>query len=200
MLDIRKNDITSNLDKDYIILDYALLPAIPELFNLCHYKILIEANINERKMHIIKRDNTSENKFNLREKASLEYDINNYDLVINNDFSKKFHFDAYGTYLHFVENSKEKNVAYYFGSFDPITYGHIDIIEKVLKLGFDKIILAVTLNSNKKDTKFSLDKKVKMIKEVFNHNSKIQVITVDSGKASTRIAKEYNCSALIRGL
>lgn len=193
--------IYSNLNKDYIILDYALLPSIPELFNTCNYKIFIDADIEERKKRIIERDNTSEEKFNQREKASLTYNTNMYDLIIaNSDNSiQKLIFDAYATCFHLLKISKEK-VAYYPGSFDPITYGHIDIIEKVLKLGFDKIIVAVTFNSSKKNTMFTLGERVEMIKEVFNYNPKIEVITVDSGKASARAAKEYNCSALIRGL
>ena len=53
--------------------------------------------------------------------------------------------------------------AVYPGSFDPITYGHIDIIEKSANI-FDEIIIAVTYNSNKKYL-FTLEERVKLIRK-----------------------------------
>ena len=54
--------------------------------------------------------------------------------------------------------------AIYPGSFDPITYGHLDIIKRALKI-FEEVIVAVANDSSKK-TLFSVDERVKMIKQV----------------------------------
>ena len=54
------------------------------------------------------------------------------------------------------------NIALYPGTFDPITYGHIDVIKKCLKI-FDKVIVATTDNINK-DYFFSLEDRLSIIK------------------------------------
>lgn len=59
-----------------------------------------------------------------------------------------------------------KKIAVYPGSFDPITNGHINLIERALKL-FDKVIIGVLDNSNKK-TWFSPSERVKMIEKIFS--------------------------------
>lgn len=86
-------------------------------------------------------------------------------------------------------------VAVYPGSFDPITYGHLDILERALKI-FDKIIVLVAVNENKK-SRFSIGERVDMIKEAVN-NPNIEVdytngLTVD-------YAKTHGATHLIRGL
>ena len=68
------------------------------------------------------------------------------------------------------------------GSFDPITLGHVDIIQRALPL-FDEIILAIGINLDKKYM-FSLEDRVKFLEETFKGESKIQVkiykgLTVD---------------------
>ena len=61
------------------------------------------------------------------------------------------------------------------GSFDPITIGHQDIIERVLPL-FDKIIVAIGINSSKK-YHFTLEQRMEFIQLTFNNNPKIEVVT-----------------------
>lgn len=68
------------------------------------------------------------------------------------------------------------------GSFDPITLGHMDIIERGLDL-FDEIIIAIGVNSEKKNM-WTLEERVRFIEEIFKGNSKIKVksytgLTVD---------------------
>ena len=67
---------------------------------------------------------------------------------------------------------KEK-IAVYPGSFDPITYGHIDIIKRALKI-FDKVIVAVATNYQKKPL-FSPEERVVMIKEALKDLPNVQV-------------------------
>jgi len=68
-----------------------------------------------------------------------------------------------------------KKIAVYPGSFDPITYGHLDIINRGLKV-FDEIIVAVACNSQK-NALFSFDERVAMIKEVVKEQERVTVDT-----------------------
>ena len=65
------------------------------------------------------------------------------------------------------------SIAVYPGSFDPITYGHLDIIERSAKV-FDKLIIAVLTNSAKKPM-FTLDEKIEMIQETTKHLKNVEV-------------------------
>ncbi|WP_417886353.1 pantetheine-phosphate adenylyltransferase [Zunongwangia sp.] len=82
------------------------------------------------------------------------------------------------------------------GSFDPITLGHVDIIERALPL-FDEIILAIGTNSNKKYM-FSLEKRLTFLKETFKAESKIKVTTYKG--LTVDFCKEIDAKFLLRGL
>jgi len=86
--------------------------------------------------------------------------------------------------------------AIYPGSFDPITYGHIDIALRGLKI-FDELIIAVGVNRNKKSF-FSSSERVAQIKEIFHENSSVKVITYDSMLID--LARELKVFTIIRGL
>ena len=58
-----------------------------------------------------------------------------------------------------------KKVAIYPGTFDPITFGHIDVIKKALKL-FDKVIVAASDGSNK-NYLFNSDERIKLLKKLY---------------------------------
>ena len=86
-------------------------------------------------------------------------------------------------------------IAVYPGSFDPITNGHLEILNRALNI-FDKVIMLVAINPNKK-TRFSPEERVAMIKEAVN-NPRVEV---DSYSGLTvKYAKEHGASHLIRGL
>ncbi len=90
----------------------------------------------------------------------------------------------------------QKKTAIYPGSFDPLTNGHIDIIERALDI-FDQVIIAVLHNPNKK-VLFTMDERVKMIKQSFNGRKSI---LVDSfGGLLVDYAKMKNAVAIIRGM
>ncbi len=85
----------------------------------------------------------------------------------------------------------------YPGSFDPITKGHMNIIKQASEL-FDEVIVAVLVNPNKTNTFFTAKERVDMIDELYKDNPHIRVV---SGKvASTDMAIEQDCKAIIRGL
>lgn len=87
-------------------------------------------------------------------------------------------------------------IAIYPGSFDPVTKGHVDIIERSAKM-FDVLIVAV-LNNNSKSPLFSVDERVNMLHEVTKH---IKNVKVDSFSGLlVDYAKKTNASVIIRGL
>jgi len=92
-------------------------------------------------------------------------------------------------------------IAIYPGTFDPITYGHIDVIKKALKL-FDKIIVAVSETTNK-DYLFSSVERINIVnKSLFTdlklNKKKISVVSFNS--LTTDLCKKYNSNVILRGL
>ena len=92
-------------------------------------------------------------------------------------------------------------VVIYPGTFDPITYGHIDVIKKALKL-FDKIVVGVSNVSNK-NYLFSSEERIDIIKKaLFNdlklNKKNITVISFDS--LTTNLCKKYKSKIILRGL
>tara|TARA_Y200000002_G_scaffold304657_1_gene260298 strand:+ start:232 stop:726 length:495 start_codon:yes stop_codon:yes gene_type:complete len=92
-------------------------------------------------------------------------------------------------------------VAIYPGTFDPITYGHIDVIKKSLKL-FDKIVVGVS-NVSSKDYLFSSDERIDIVnRALFNdlklNRKKILVVSFDS--LTTDLCKKYKSNIILRGL
>lgn len=87
-------------------------------------------------------------------------------------------------------------VAVYPGSFDPVTNGHIDILEKTSKI-FDKIIIAVVHNVTK-NALFSLDERVELIRESTKHLDNIEVECFNG--LLTDYIREKKACAIIRGL
>ena len=92
---------------------------------------------------------------------------------------------------------KFMKVSIYPGSFDPITLGHMDIINRACSL-FDKIIIAIA-KSETKDPLFSLEDRLKLAKTIYKDNSQVEVIGFPR-QLTVDVAKEYNACAIIRGL
>lgn len=91
--------------------------------------------------------------------------------------------------------------AIYPGTFDPITYGHIDVIKKSLLI-FDRLIVATSDNENK-NYYFSIDERVDIInyslfKELKLSRKKIKVISFNN--LTIELCKKYNSNVIIRGL
>ena len=92
-------------------------------------------------------------------------------------------------------------IAIYPGTFDPITFGHIDVIKKSIKI-FDKVIVATTDSFNK-NYLFSIDERVEIINEsIFKDlklsRNKIKVVTFD--KLTIDLCNKYKANVIIRGL
>lgn len=86
--------------------------------------------------------------------------------------------------------------AIYPGSFDPVTLGHIDVIERASKL-FDHLIIGV-LNNSAKSPLFSTEERVKMLQEVTKDIPNVEVGSF--GGLTVEFAKECGANALVRGL
>jgi pantetheine-phosphate adenylyltransferase len=88
-------------------------------------------------------------------------------------------------------------IAIYPGSFDPLTFGHIDILERAASL-FDKVIVGVAESKAKKPL-FTVDERLALIDEMFADNNKIESLGY-SEKLTVDLARENNAIAIIRGL
>ena len=88
-------------------------------------------------------------------------------------------------------------IAIYPGSFDPITFGHIDIVERACAL-FDQVILGVA-ESESKNPLFNVQERIELIEEIFQDNPKSEGLGY-SKKLTVDLARENDAIAIIRGL
>lgn len=88
------------------------------------------------------------------------------------------------------------NIAVFPGSFDPITNGHIDLINRASRL-FSKVIVAVAENKNK-DPLFSLNQRVSLVEDLFKSTNNVEVCGFSS--LLVDFAKERGAEFIIRGL
>ena len=92
-----------------------------------------------------------------------------------------------------------KTLALYPGSFDPITYGHLDILERATEL-FDNVIITIAIN-NKKDTVFSGDERETLIAECLQDKQWANRVEIQQFTGLlVDFAKEKNAQTLIRGV
>jgi pantetheine-phosphate adenylyltransferase len=92
-------------------------------------------------------------------------------------------------------------VAIYPGTFDPITYGHIDVIKKALKL-FDKIIVGVS-NVSHKNYLFNSEERINIVNKALFKDLKLnkkKVFVVSFSSLTTDLCKKYKSNIILRGL
>jgi pantetheine-phosphate adenylyltransferase len=89
-----------------------------------------------------------------------------------------------------------RKIAVYPGSFDPITYGHLDIINRGLKI-FDEVVVAVAANSQK-NSLFTIDERVGLIRDVFKDEKRVIVDTF-TGLLIDYVSSRH-AHVIIRGL
>lgn len=87
-------------------------------------------------------------------------------------------------------------IAVYPGTFDPITYGHMDIIQRASKL-FDRLIIAVANNSAKSPL-LNVEERIAIIREIYKHESGIEIVQLTGLLAD--FVKTRNASTVVRGL
>ena len=92
-------------------------------------------------------------------------------------------------------------IAIYPGTFDPITFGHIDVIKKSLKL-FDKIVVGVSDESNK-NYLFSSVERIEIVNKALFKDLKLnrkKIKVVSFGSLTTDLCKKYKSNIILRGL
>ena len=92
-------------------------------------------------------------------------------------------------------------VVIYPGTFDPITYGHIDVIQKALKL-FDKIVVGVS-NVNNKSYLFSSEERINIVNKALFEDlklSKKKIVVVSFNSLTTDLCKKFKSNIILRGL
>lgn len=89
-----------------------------------------------------------------------------------------------------------KRTAIYPGTFDPVTFGHIDVLERAAKL-FDNLVVSVAISSSKK-TLFTVEERTEMMKQVTSKMKNVKVETFDG--LLVNYARQKKADAIIRGL
>ena len=87
-------------------------------------------------------------------------------------------------------------IAVYPGTFDPITNGHTDLVNRGAKI-FDKVIIAVAENPSK-NTLFNVKERISFIQEIFNMNTQVEIYPLD--KLLVEFANDHNATVILRGL
>ena len=92
-------------------------------------------------------------------------------------------------------------IAIYPGTFDPITFGHVDVIKKSLKL-FDKVVVGVSDEGNK-NYLFSSDERIEIVNKALFKDLKLnkkKIKVVSFGSLTTDLCKKYKSNIILRGL
>ena len=89
-----------------------------------------------------------------------------------------------------------KTNALYPGSFDPITLGHTDVIERCAPM-FSKLYIGVGTNTSKKYL-YSMEQRVDMLKEIYKGNNRVEVVSFDG--LTVDLCKDLDCEVIVRGI
>ncbi len=92
---------------------------------------------------------------------------------------------------------KQQTVAIYPGSFDPVTNGHLDLIERASKL-FERLVVAILLNPEKDGPFFPVPERVEMLKEVVGHLPNVEVDTFKG--LLVDYARRKDARVIVRGI
>jgi pantetheine-phosphate adenylyltransferase len=87
--------------------------------------------------------------------------------------------------------------AVYPGSFDPFTNGHLDVVERALGI-FDRLIVAVAANPDKRQPLFTVDERVRLIKDALKGHDRVEVATYTG--LTVEYARSRGATTLVKGL
>src|SRR5437764_5411900 len=87
-------------------------------------------------------------------------------------------------------------IALFPGTFDPVTFGHIDIIERALSL-FDKLVIGIGVNSNKAPM-FSAEQRMCWLHEIFKNESRVEAVVYE--RLTVECCKQVGATYILRGI
>jgi len=90
-----------------------------------------------------------------------------------------------------------EKIAVYPGSFDPFTNGHLDVVERALSI-FDRVIVAVAANPEKRQPLFTVDERIKLIEESLKGRKGVEVTSFKG--LTVEFARSLGATTLIKGL
>jgi pantetheine-phosphate adenylyltransferase len=93
--------------------------------------------------------------------------------------------------------SRPDRIAVYPGSFDPFTNGHLDVVDRALKI-FDRLIVAVAANPDKRQPLFTADERVKLIRESLKGREHVEVTTFTG--LTVEFARSHGATTVVKGL
>lgn len=91
----------------------------------------------------------------------------------------------------------ENRIAVYPGNFDPVTNGHIDIIERAARI-FPKVVVAVAASREKRSLLFSLEERVSFLKDLYQEHTCVEITSFNG--LLIDFMKQHNAQVIIRGL
>jgi pantetheine-phosphate adenylyltransferase len=94
-------------------------------------------------------------------------------------------------------DSHKEKVAVYPGSFDPLTNGHLDVVDRALGI-FDRIIVAVAANPEKRQPLFTVEERVKLIRESLKGRDRAEVATFKG--LTVEYARSRGANTIVKGL
>ena len=96
-----------------------------------------------------------------------------------------------------------KNIGIYPGTFDPITFGHIDVIKKSLKF-VDKVVISISnTNDNQKNCLFATEERIEIVKKALFKDlkfSKNNIIIISFDTLTTDLCEKFKSNIILRGL
>jgi pantetheine-phosphate adenylyltransferase len=95
-----------------------------------------------------------------------------------------------------LNNNKNMRVALFPGTFDPVTFGHLDIIERALPL-YDKLFVGIGINSNKQPM-FSAETRVQWLNELFKNEPRVEAVIYDG--LTVECCKKVGANYILRGI
>jgi pantetheine-phosphate adenylyltransferase len=94
-------------------------------------------------------------------------------------------------------SDRPDKVAVYPGSFDPFTNGHLDVVDRALGI-FDRLIVAVAANPDKRQPLFTVDERVKLIRESLKIRERVEVTSFTG--LTVEFARSRGATTLVKGL
>lgn len=89
-----------------------------------------------------------------------------------------------------------ERIAVYPGSFDPVTFGHLDILERAMQI-FDRVVVGVLANSGKEPL-FTVDERIALLRQALGENPRVEVMSFDG--LTVDFARAVGATAIVRGL